>query len=43
MNLEMVGRMTWREQAEDPNYPSLREALVTTDAVLVEAKRVDSM
>lgn len=42
MNLQTVGRLTWREQSEDLTYP-LREALFITDAVLEEARSVDSM
>ena len=37
------GQMTWRKQTEDSTCLSLREALITTDAVLEEARRVDSM
>ena len=43
MNLEIVGWVTWRGRTEDPTYASLREALSSTDAVLEEARRVDSM
>ena len=43
MNLEIVGMMTWREQTDDPTYPFLRETLNTTDAVLEEARRIDSI
>ena len=43
MNLEIVGWVTWREQTEDLTNTSLREAMSSTDTVLEEARRIDSM